>query len=63
MRKYATDLNTEDKIIDKHTGRVVTIDAFDIIDVNTFVCYGYYEDNGEDWTRTLTADSIVRLAE
>jgi len=62
MKKYAVDLTTDDKIIDKHTGRTVVLDAFDIEDVNKFIVYGYYEDDGSDWTRTLSADSIVRIA-
>jgi hypothetical protein len=62
MKKYAADLTTDDKIIDKHTGRIVIIDGFDDEDISLFTVFGYYEDDGSDWTRTLSADSIVRIA-
>jgi len=62
MKKYAVDLTTDDKIIDKHTERVVVIDKFGDTDPDHVLVYGYYEDNGDDWTRPLSADSIVRIA-
>lgn len=62
MRKYASDLTTEDKILDKRTGRVVLIDWIDEIQPGYVCVYGFFEDNGQDWTRNLEPDSIVRLA-
>jgi hypothetical protein len=63
MKKYAVDLLSTDKIIDKRTERVVVIDWIepslykDAVTVN-----GYFEDDGSDWTRVLDHDSTVRMA-
>lgn len=58
--KYAIDLSIDDKIIDRHTGRVIVLDGLDgdhdIVHVS-----GYFEDNGEDWTRTLDCDSQIKV--
>lgn len=62
MKKYAVDLTSNDKILDKHTGETVIIDWIEELDKDQLRVYGYTETHGDDWTRTLTADSIVRIA-
>jgi hypothetical protein len=63
--KYAIDLHDGDRIIDKKTERVVFIDWIHVPDTvipsNTLRVYGYFEDDGSDWTRDLDLDSKVRV--
>jgi hypothetical protein len=60
--KYAIDLHDGDRIIDKKTERVVFIDWLHAIEDTEHVrIYGYFEDDGTDWTRTLDLDSKVRV--
>jgi hypothetical protein len=59
--KYAIDLTSDDKIIDKHTGRTVLIDWIDEIQSPYILVYGYFEDDGTDWTRNLDPDSKVKV--
>jgi hypothetical protein len=61
MRKYAVDLITEDRIIDQHSGRTVLIDWIDEIQPGYILVYGFFEDDGTDWTRNLDPDSQVRV--
>lgn len=62
--KYAVDLTDGDRIIDKKTERVVFIDWLHVTDDSDHVrIYGYFEDDGTDWTRTLDLDSKVRVME
>jgi hypothetical protein len=61
MRKYAVDLITEDRIIDQHSGRTVLIDWIDEIQPGYILVYGFFEDDGTDWTRNLDPDSQVKV--
>lgn len=58
--KYASDLTIDDKIIDRHTHRVILIDGFGPDTVGVEV-YGFYEDNGEDWSRVLDHDAQIKV--
>jgi hypothetical protein len=62
MKKYASDLVQDDKIVDKRTSRVVVCDFFES-ESDRVTVYGFFEDDGEDWTRTLDLDSIVKMAQ
>jgi hypothetical protein len=61
--KYAIDLHDGDRILDKKTERVVFIDWIrEPEETDTLVrIYGYFEDDGTDWTRDLDLDSKVRV--
>jgi len=63
VKIYAINLTTDHVVIDKHTDRRVIIDGFDDEGfperTNTFTAYGYFEDDGADWSRTLDADSVL----
>lgn len=63
MKKYAIDLTGDHKVIDK-SGRIVIIDWIDeSFDGDHFTAHGYFEDNGEDWTRNLESDSQVTVVD
>jgi hypothetical protein len=60
--KYASDLTVEDKIIDRHTHRVIIIEKFlEPTEPDTVVVSGYYEDNGDDWSPVLDADAQMKV--
>lgn len=60
MNKYAIDLTTDDKIIDRHTKQTVVIDWLEP-ETSAVVVSGYYVDTGDDWTRRLDFDSVVKV--
>lgn len=63
MRKYAIDLTTQDKIIDKRTERIIIIDWIEeTLDKDSIHVLGFFEDDGTDFERTLDADATVRVA-
>jgi hypothetical protein len=59
--KYAVDLTNEDTIIDRKTGRTVVIDWIDEIQPGYILVYGFFEDDGTDWTRNLDPDSRIKV--
>lgn len=60
MEKYAYDLNSTDKIIDRHNGRVIEIEHLESNDVAVQIT-AHYEDNGDPYDRSLILDAPVKV--
>lgn len=60
MEKYAYDLNSTDKIIDRHSGRIIEIELLESNDVAVQIT-AHYEDNGDAYDRSLILDAPVKV--